>query len=274
MIVGSMTALSFSSKHSVTYNIDDIKERLLSKSSLATLTVVFALMTVCYILSYRIIKDITFISPYFSEKEAEECLLKRKEIVKDVEKYGIQQDDELDRIHNLEMAKAESMVNNPKWLKIPVFVFPWFAGFVSGMLALFAKCTIMLAVHIMKSDNSKSPFTYIIFLCTPIFIISELVTLNLGLKYFDTSLVIPIFKASIVFHNTMCGGVLLQEFFHYEAFHIWMYALGITVCIIGILIMLVTNDTNKAKQVKLIAEPVKPLLRKYTESTAVSEESP
>lgn len=100
---------------------------------------------------------------------------------------------------------------------------------MSGMLTLAAKCTIMLMVKIYDEENYSSPFTYIIFIITPMFVIAEMTTLNLGLKYFDSCYVIPIFKASIVFHNTMCGGVLLQEFYGYRSLQIWMFLLGTTV---------------------------------------------
>lgn len=52
-------------------------------------------------------------------------------------------------------------------------------------------------------DNSSSALTYVIPILLLVTAIGEIVSLNLGFKYFDTAIVVPIFKASIVFHNTM-----------------------------------------------------------------------
>jgi len=46
MIFGSVLALSFSSKHSETYNIEKIKRRLISVTSLSTVLAIFAFMVV------------------------------------------------------------------------------------------------------------------------------------------------------------------------------------------------------------------------------------
>lgn len=131
------------------------------------------------------------------------------------------------RISNLDECRKVCIVHNPRWLNVPLFAFPWFSGFFSGVLTLIAKCTIMLAVHLFEEDNSKSAFTYVIFISLPVFVLLEISTLNLGFKYFDTCNVVPIFKASIVFHNTICGGILLQEFFEFRRVNILMYAIGI-----------------------------------------------
>lgn len=208
MILGSMLALTFASKNSGQYNIEEIKERLYSKSSLSTLVVNFAIMAIFLVFSYRIIVDIKSLTVYFSKAEAEACLLKfKKHADENIPiNYNIQEefvDSELERIYSLEKAKKSALVQNPKWLKICIFALPWFAGFMSGLLALHAKCTIMLALKFSEDDNSKSPFTYLIFIFTPCFIIFELSLLNIGLRYFDTCYIIPIFKASMVFHNTM-----------------------------------------------------------------------
>ena len=231
MVAGSMLALTFTSKHSDTLDIVEIKRRLLSQVSLITIIISFALMAIFYILSFRIVSDIQRVVEFLSEKEAEECLLKSDNSGRHSSESTVGSDQEIehDRIEKLKQTKEECMVHNPKWLSIPVFAFPWFAGLTSGMLALSAKCTMMLITHIAEEDNYTSFFTYVIFVSTPVFVLGEVLTLNLGLKYFDTCYVIPIFKASIVFHNTMCGGVLLQEFFHYRTLHISMYIVGILI---------------------------------------------
>lgn len=139
------------------------------------------------------------------------------------------------------------MVHNPKWLKLSIFTYPWFAGFMAGMTALTAKWGMMIITHMGNHENYSDPFAYFFAVIPLIFAILEVAILNIGFKYFETTYVIPIFKASIVFHNTMCGGVLLQEFFSYKTFHLWMYSIGILIWIGGILIMLAPREKSCKK---------------------------
>ena len=62
---------------------------------------------------------------------------------------------EEERIEILTKVKKECVFTNPQWLKVPIAVFPWFSGFFSGLLALTAKCGIMLLLHIHEGDNAK-----------------------------------------------------------------------------------------------------------------------
>jgi len=188
MILGSMLALTFTSKTSDTLDIHDIKSRILSRLSICTLIINFALMAVAYIFALRIIYDILRVSEFFDEQEAKTTLLKNdnRETFDSSSTQVSEMDLEKQRISNLSTAKRECLVHDPKWLKFCIYAFPWFAGFMSGMLALVAKCAMMLIFNLGDSENSSSPFTYIIFVAVPIFVVSELFTLNLGLKYFDS----------------------------------------------------------------------------------------
>ena len=249
MVFGSMLALTFASKHTVEYSISDILDRLLSKSSLVTLVINSTCMTIFMIFTHRIIKDVKECYPYYSKATKDNCLLRRSDKPEAGDtKYVNQQDeyltDEQLRVKLLESVKQDTLVHDPKWLKVGVFALPWFAGFMTGMLGLTAKCSIMLGVHMAANHNYASPFTYIIFLLVPFFVVSELSLLNLALRMFDTCYVIPIFKASMVFHNTMCGGVLLQEFFEFKMLHMFIYGVGISICVLGILVMLVPPEQN------------------------------
>ena len=95
------------------------------------------------------------------------------------------------------------------------------------------------------SESNDYALTYILPSIVVFSSLTEILAINYGFKYFDTALVVPIFKASIVFHNTMWGGVLLKEFFYYSALNIVMYSIGIFVCILGILIMLMAREQEE-----------------------------
>ena len=102
--------------------------------------------------------------------------------------------------------------------------------------------------HLEESDILTSLFTYWLMLAIPWIGLTSLTTLNFGFKYFDSLYVVPIFKASLVFHNTMWGGVLLREFFIYPLFDLCMYAVGIFTIIIGILTLLLMNENQNANK--------------------------
>lgn len=120
MIAGSMLALTFTSKHSDTIEIKEIKHRLLSKSSICTLVANFALMAIFYILSFRIVVDIKRISEFLTEFEASECIMKIDAKIRSSSDSTTASDVdyEKERAQRLKQAKEECMVHNPKWLKL------------------------------------------------------------------------------------------------------------------------------------------------------------
>ena len=208
-------------------------------------------MIILFAISRKIIKDITKIGQYLSEKEAQHNLLKPNSNGIQSNSEGssmsiVQQPvlfSEEERIDILTKVKKECLFTNPQWLKLPIAVYPWFSGFFSGLLALTAKWGIMLMVHITEGDNAKYFTPYLMLLLKPVLTIGEIYCLNLGLRLFDTCYVMPIFKASVVFHHMLCGGVLLQEFFLFSTLGIVMFIIGMIICIGGILIMLVPHET-------------------------------
>ena len=247
MLSGATLAMVFTSKDVTKYDIHGLEERLLSKTGLFTFFINVGLMILTYIISFKIIKDIMKIWVHLSNEQAALWMLKRDHIKKCaiVDKQGMDETSEEFRVRNLQAAKEQCFFKSPRWLKFAVFCLPWFAGFMSGMLALTAKWTLNLVVH-MDRDNAGHVLTYVIFALTFMFLILQLTTQNLSLKYFDVSYVIPVFQASVVFHNTMCGGILLQEFFNYKPLNIVMFSVGIFIWIIGILVLIIPKQKQAA----------------------------
>lgn len=211
MIVGAILALSFAHMDSSTYDVHEIEKRIYSSSSIALVSGIVVMMIILMILSRKIIKDISKIGMYLSEKEAKHNLLKSPNSRIQDKSEGSSMSfvqplvlfSEEERIEILTKVKKECVFTNPQWLKVPVAVYPWFSGFFSGLLALTAKCGIMLLVHIHEGDNAKYFTPYLMIILKPVLTIGELFLLNMGLKYFDTCYVMPIFKASVVFHHML-----------------------------------------------------------------------
>ena len=76
MIAGAMIALAFSHMDSNTYDIHEIEKRIYSSSSIALVCGIVFSMIVLFIISRKIIKDISKIGMYLNEKEAQHNLLK------------------------------------------------------------------------------------------------------------------------------------------------------------------------------------------------------
>lgn len=279
MIIGSSLALIFSAKNTSTYNSKEIRSLVLSGESIITLTINFSLMAIFFILSHRIITDIKVLIRYFPEETTQQCLLKQ-ELIENMTDSTCDSEVDSEEVrvqmwvkYRLEKLKKEWMVHNPKWLKLSIFTYPWFAGFMAGLTALTAKWGMMIITNMNDYENYSDPFAYFFAVIPWIFAISELAILNIGFKYFETTYIIPIFKASIVFHNTMCGGVLLQEFFIYKAIHLWMYSIGILIWIGGILIMLVPKEKqNKSVSLKIEDYQSEPLVHKSLIKTINDDE--
>ena len=102
----------------------------------------------------------------------------------------------------------------------------------------------MLLSRYEENDMFTSMFTWCLIFAVPCIAATSLFTLNVGFKYFDSLYIVPLYKASLVFHNTMCGGVLLQEFFIYPTEDLCMYGVGIITIIVGILALLTLNTKS------------------------------
>ena len=194
MIAGAMIALAFSHMDSNTYDVHEIEKRIYSSSSIALVSGIVFSMIVLFIISRKIIMDISKIGMYLSEKEAQHNLLKSPNSNIQSNSEGSSMSivqplvlfTEEERIEILTKVKKECVFTNPQWLKVPIAVFPWFSGFFSGLLALTAKCGIMLLLHIHEGDNAKYFTPYLMLILKPVLTIGELFFLNMGLKYFDT----------------------------------------------------------------------------------------
>mmetsp|Transcript_340 Transcript_340/g.341 ORF Transcript_340/g.341 Transcript_340/m.341 type:complete len:86 (+) Transcript_340:78-335(+) len=77
----------------------------------------------------------------------------------------------------------------------------------------------------------------------------------------------PIFKASVVFHHMICGGVMLQEFFNFSLLQIMMFIVGMLICIAGIFVMLLPHLTPKNEIMSPETEDKEAVLFHHEESS-------
>jgi len=94
-----------------------------------------------------------------------------------------------------------------------LFCFPWFAGFLNAVTVVLIKGVS----NVIKTEhefhhNFKHPLTYILIILAPVCLVVEVLMFNHGLKYFDMSKVIPIFRGSVVINSILCGGIIYEEF--------------------------------------------------------------
>lgn len=107
--------------------------------------------------------------------------------------------------------------SNKRWILLPLFLFPWFAGFLNAITVVVIKgVTNVIATEKEFHHNFKHPLTYVLILLAPLSIVSELLMFNHSLKYFDMSKVTPIFRGSVVINSILFGGIIYEEFFKFS----------------------------------------------------------
>ncbi|CAI2373217.1 unnamed protein product [Moneuplotes crassus] len=139
-----------------------------------------------------------------------------------------------------------SFFSSPGWKILPMICFPYSACFSTSLTMTLSRSLSGFAL----TDGSGG-FTniepYIYMGCIGACAIFSYYLLNKALKYFDTMYVVPLFRAFDLYHNILSGGVFLREFGQYSPKQLGVFILGVTICIISILLLLCGEKGNKPK---------------------------
>lgn len=89
--------------------------------------------------------------------------------------------------------------------------YPVFAAGIASCTTLFAKCAIEL---VKASVNGYPAFThvetYMLLAAVPVFGVTQIYFLNIGMQRFDQLLVIPLFVITLELFNIIGGGIFFQ----------------------------------------------------------------
>jgi hypothetical protein len=53
---------------------------------------------------------------------------------------------------------------------------------------------------------------------------------------------IPVFQASIILNNVLCGGIIFQEFYKYTFGNMCILFVGFCICMVGIAVIIMKNN--------------------------------
>lgn len=81
-------------------------------------------------------------------------------------------------------------------------------------------------------------------------LVSELYFLNMSLKCYDQMETIPLFQASIILNNVLCGGVIFQEFAKYTFGNMCILFAGVCICMAGIAVIIMKNNILAKQQLR------------------------
>jgi hypothetical protein len=123
---------------------------------------------------------------------------------------------------------------------------PILGGLFMGFTGYGAKA---IATVIFAGEWSvfASPPLYGYLLMTGVAVLCQVRYLNKGLQYFDALQVVPIFQSSIIFSNSIAGIVYYHDMRTAPAWKILIFALGGTMCIFGISLLLLKAKKPKGE---------------------------
>merc|ERR1711907_698041 len=87
------------------------------------------------------------------------------------------------------------------------FAFPAMAGAIGAQSVLFAKCSVELITNAAYGTENifQYPETYLLMLATAVTVVLQVTWINRGLRYFDTSYMVPVFQAFWIPLSVMSG---------------------------------------------------------------------
>ncbi|CDW72158.1 phospholipase d [Stylonychia lemnae] len=145
----------------------------------------------------------------------------------------------IDRVSKMDEKDLKKLSPNFQkfWIRLPLILYPWASGLLSGMTTSFIKGVAEITKNHTMYELATHPLPYICLAICGFNIIGQLYTLNTGLKFYNQLEVIPIYQSSVILNNLLCGGLIFNEFQYYSWWNMLLIALGSVTCICGIMII-------------------------------------
>ena len=150
---------------------------------------------------------------------------------------------------------SKGIFRSPKWRLLPLIVFPYTGAFYAAV----AGAIVRVSFGFLFTDPPKGyhsnfdnvmPKVYLALL--PVFALLCYYYFNLGLKYYDSIYMAPLIKILGMIHKLMSGSIYLNELnkSNYTPVNLCFFAIGIMICILGILMLMFGNYTNSIRSKK------------------------
>jgi len=122
--------------------------------------------------------------------------------------------------------------------RVHAICFASMAGSIGAVQQLFLKCFVELLYASFEGNNQfNRPQPYIYFFLVLVLIINQIYFLNKGLSYHDAVSYVPLYQALLVVYATVSGGVFFFEFGLFDTLGAAMFALGMSMVTVGLLIL-------------------------------------
>lgn len=145
----------------------------------------------------------------------------------------------IDKITNLEEKDIRKISPNFRkfLIRVPLFLFPWASGLLSGITTSFIKGVAEMAKSEELMTILTHPLPYICLCICGLSIVGQLYTMNNGFKYYNQLEVVPIYQSSVIINNILCGGIIFNEFKFYTWWQMLLILTGTLICISGIMVI-------------------------------------
>lgn len=98
----------------------------------------------------------------------------------------------------------------------------------------------------------QNPMNFLLLVFVSGTIVAQLHFLNLGLKFYRSLEVIPIYQCTVILGNLICGGIVFKEFLNYTTWELESIFIGTLICLSGIMIILEKHNYTNQFKVEII----------------------
>ena len=140
-----------------------------------------------------------------------------------------------------------SNVDAQKWMRVECLCFGGCAGTLGGQAILFAKQFIELLKSWGQGEPIWSHFlTYVILVCVPVFLYSNISFMNGGFSHYGALQMIPIYQTYWIIFGTASGLVYFQEYKELDGVSMFFFLFGCCISLAGIALLSGRNPERKA----------------------------
>ena len=128
--------------------------------------------------------------------------------------------------------------NSLNWMRLECLCYGGCAGTLGGQAILFAKQFMELLKSWGAGEAIWSHFpTYIILICVPLFLVSNIRFMNGGLSHYGSLQMIPIYQTYWIIFGTASGLVYFKEYKELDSTSLFFFIFGCSIALFGIALL-------------------------------------
>lgn len=230
---GCSLSIAFGEHSTRFYSLEDLESMF---NSVPVYMFFMAVVSSC-IVSFTFVTLLEF-------KVTESCVREDDEEVPDSPRLNTSGPDE-EAVAQLEPAKLEvleMLEHMPGYLHVyHAFAYAYMGGILGSCSVLFGKTVAEMMKGIFRKDSDLSAWGtyqfYMFLIAMIITLLFQMKFLNVGLKYHDTLIVVPIYQTWWVLGGIVGGGTYFKEFEGMEGINIVLFVTGVVITLCGVYIL-------------------------------------